>query len=125
VLSTKATAVLFTPIAVDLARVMGLPVEPFAVAVIFASNCSFASPVGYQTSKVAEKIATGGYWDGWLYIFALNPMVGVIDGIRWAVFGEPALSLGAFGISCLAVAFVLVTGWMFFHRTEHSFADVL
>ncbi len=46
VLSTKATAVLFTPIAVD------LPVEPFAVAVIFASNCSFASPIGYQTNLV-------------------------------------------------------------------------
>ena len=52
VLSTKATAVLFTPIAVDLARVLGAPVEPFAVAVIFASNCSFASPIGYQTNLV-------------------------------------------------------------------------
>jgi len=52
VLSTKATAVLFTPIAVDLAHVLGVPVEPFAVAVIFASNCSFASPIGYQTNLV-------------------------------------------------------------------------
>lgn len=52
VLSTKATAVLFTPIAVDLAYVLNLPVEPFAVAVIFASNCSFASPIGYQTNLV-------------------------------------------------------------------------
>ncbi|NIA68819.1 SLC13 family permease [Pelagibius litoralis] len=52
VLSTKATAVLFTPIAVDLAYALNLPVEPFAVAVIFASNCSFASPIGYQTNLV-------------------------------------------------------------------------
>ena len=52
VLSTKATAVLFTPIAVDLAYVLELPIEPFAVAVIFASNCSFASPIGYQTNLV-------------------------------------------------------------------------
>src|SRR3546814_13378297 len=52
VLSTKATAVLFTPIAVDLAQGLGAPVEPFAVAVIFASNCSFASPIGYQTNLV-------------------------------------------------------------------------
>lgn len=51
-LSTKATAVLFTPIAVDLAYALDLPVEPFAVAVIFASNCSFASPIGYQTNLV-------------------------------------------------------------------------
>src|SRR3546814_13738467 len=48
VLSTKATAVLFTPIAVDLARILGVPVEAFAVAVIFASNCSFASPIGFH-----------------------------------------------------------------------------
>src|SRR3546814_16321185 len=52
VLSTKATAVLFTPIAVDLAQGLGVPVAPFAVAVIFASNCSFASPIGYQTNLV-------------------------------------------------------------------------
>ncbi|HMB74950.1 MAG TPA: ABC transporter permease [Kiloniellaceae bacterium] len=76
----------------------------------------FASPIAYATDIVPE---------AWRSLYAVNPMVGVIDGIRWAVFGEPALSLGAFGISCLAVAFVLVTGWMFFHRTEHSFADVL
>ncbi len=50
VLSTKATAVLFTPIAVGVAHAIGAPVEPFAVAVVFAANCSFASPVGYQTN---------------------------------------------------------------------------
>lgn len=50
VLSTKATAVLFTPIAVGIAHAVNAPVEPFAVAVVFAANCSFASPVGYQTN---------------------------------------------------------------------------
>lgn len=50
IISTKATAVLFTPIAVDLANDVGLPAEVFAVAVIFAANCSFASPIGYQTN---------------------------------------------------------------------------
>ncbi|MBT6093644.1 MAG: SLC13 family permease [Rhodospirillaceae bacterium] len=49
-ISTKTSAVLFTPIAVDIARQLGVPVEPFAVAVIFAANCSFASPLGYQTN---------------------------------------------------------------------------
>ena len=49
-ISTKTCAVLFTPIAVDIARQIGVPVEPFAVAVIFAANCSFASPLGYQTN---------------------------------------------------------------------------
>ncbi len=50
IISTKATAVLFTPIAVGIAREIGVPVEIFAVAVIFAANCSFASPIGYQTN---------------------------------------------------------------------------
>ncbi|MEQ8707624.1 MAG: SLC13 family permease [Rhodospirillales bacterium] len=49
-LSAKATAVLFTPIAISLANQVGAPVEAFAVAVIFASNCGFASPIGYQTN---------------------------------------------------------------------------
>lgn len=50
IISTKATAVLFTPIAVGIAHGIGLPAEIFAVAVIFAANCSFASPIGYQTN---------------------------------------------------------------------------
>lgn len=50
IISTKATAVLFTPIAVGVARELGMPAEVFAVAVVFAANCSFASPIGYQTN---------------------------------------------------------------------------
>ncbi|MFQ5763672.1 MAG: SLC13 family permease [Rhodospirillales bacterium] len=50
VISTKTAAVLFTPIAVDLSVELGVPVEAFAVAVVFAANCSFASPLGYQTN---------------------------------------------------------------------------
>ena len=50
ILSTKATAVLFTPIAVAIANSIGAPPEAFAVAVVFGANCSFASPVGYQTN---------------------------------------------------------------------------
>jgi di/tricarboxylate transporter len=53
VLSTKATAVLFTPIAVGIAQAVGAPLEPFAVAVVFAANCAFASPIGYQTNLLA------------------------------------------------------------------------
>jgi len=50
IISTKTAAVLFTPIAVDLAGQLGVAPEPFAVAVVFAANCSFASPLGYQTN---------------------------------------------------------------------------
>ncbi len=50
IISTKATAVLFTPIAFGIAAGLGVPAEPFAVAVVFAANCCFASPVGYPTN---------------------------------------------------------------------------
>ncbi|UCH74748.1 MAG: SLC13 family permease [Rhodospirillales bacterium] len=50
IISTKATAVLFTPIAVGIAHGLEIPAEVFAVAVVFAANCSFASPIGYQTN---------------------------------------------------------------------------
>ena len=50
VLSNNATAVLFTPIAIGIAKSLNVPVEPFIVCIIFAANCSFATPVGYQTN---------------------------------------------------------------------------
>ncbi|TDI59288.1 MAG: SLC13 family permease [Alphaproteobacteria bacterium] len=50
VLSNNATAVLFTPIAVNMAQEMGVDVMPFILAVIFGANCSFATPISYQTN---------------------------------------------------------------------------
>lgn len=50
VISNNAVAVLFTPIAIDLARQIGVDPLPFAIAMVFAANCSFASPMGYQTN---------------------------------------------------------------------------
>lgn len=50
VISNNAVAVLFTPIAVDLAIEVGAPPMLFAIAMVFAANCSFASPMGYQTN---------------------------------------------------------------------------
>ncbi|MAW89123.1 MAG: SLC13 family permease [Phyllobacteriaceae bacterium] len=59
VLSNNATAVLFTPIALDMAASTGMPAAPFIAAVIFASNASFATPVGYQTNLLV--MGPGGY----------------------------------------------------------------
>ena len=50
IISAKAAAVLFTPIAVGIAHELGVPVEAFVVAVVFAANCAVATPIGYQTS---------------------------------------------------------------------------
>ncbi len=62
IISSKAMAVLFTPIAIDLARVLGAPPEPFILAVLFAANCSFASPLGYETNLMV--MAPGHYTFG-------------------------------------------------------------
>ena len=50
ILSNNATAVLFTPIVLGVANGMGYPPEPFIAVVIFAANCSFITPIGYQTN---------------------------------------------------------------------------
>ena len=49
-LSNNATAVLFTPIAINMATKLGVDPMIFVTAVIFAANCSFATPMGYQTN---------------------------------------------------------------------------
>ncbi len=58
-LSNNATALLFTPIAVSTAHELGVDPKPFIFAVIFAANCSFATPMGYQTNLMV--MAPGGY----------------------------------------------------------------
>jgi len=50
VISSNACAVLFTPIAVGLAREIGVEPHIFAIAVVLAANCAFATPIGYQTN---------------------------------------------------------------------------
>ena len=49
-LSNNATAVLFTPIAINLARDFNVEPELFIYCLIFAANCSFATPIGYKTN---------------------------------------------------------------------------
>ncbi len=54
-LSNNATALLFTPIAISIAASLGVSPTPFIHAVIFAANCSFASPMGYQTNLLVMR----------------------------------------------------------------------
>jgi lipopolysaccharide transport system permease protein len=60
------------------------------------------------------------------FIYALNPMVGVIDGFRWCILGGDAvLHLPAFGLSIAISLLLLVLGIRYFRSTERGFADVI
>jgi lipopolysaccharide transport system permease protein len=75
----------------------------------------FITPVAYPSTLVPE---------AWRTVYALNPMVGVVEGFRWALLGTP-ISAGTI-IASSGVALVLLgTGLLYFRRTEHAFADVV
>jgi lipopolysaccharide transport system permease protein len=77
----------------------------------------YVSPVGFSSDLVPER---------WRVLYSLNPMVAVIDGFRWAIIGDEAhIYWPGFVISCLLIAFLLVTGVMYFRKTEKTFADVI
>lgn len=75
----------------------------------------FASPVAYSSSIIPP---------AWRPLYALNPMVGVIEGFRWALLGQGAPPPTVF-VSLLAVLVVLIGGLFFFRRMERTFADVI
>ncbi|MEM7071235.1 MAG: SLC13 family permease [Pseudomonadota bacterium] len=81
ILSTKATAVLFLPIALSISEKLGLPPESFALAVIFASNCAFASPTGYQTNLL---VMAPGHYRFSDFIKAGLPLIIIL----WIVFSH-------------------------------------
>ena len=76
----------------------------------------FATPVIYPGSLV-----TGA----WRYVYALNPMVGVVDGVRWALVGAPAPDPVPVAISCVVALLALAAGIAYFRRTEMFFADII
>ena len=76
----------------------------------------FITPVAYPVSIVPEQLR-------WLY--GLNPMVGVVEGFRWALTGTTTPEWGAIAASCVVVSILLVTGVAFFSRAERTFADVV
>jgi homopolymeric O-antigen transport system permease protein len=77
----------------------------------------YISPVGFSSSIVPEQ---------WRLLYSINPMVGVIDGFRWAILGgNTQLYLPGFLLSIVLVLVILVTGIYYFRNTEKTFADVI
>ena len=59
-------------------------------------------------------------------LYSLNPMVGVIDGFRWAISGgHTAFPTQSLEISLISIAIVLASGIWYFRKTERTFADVI
>jgi lipopolysaccharide transport system permease protein len=76
----------------------------------------FATPVAYPSSLLSEP---------WRTLYALNPMVGVVEGFRWALLGTATQPAAVIVVSSLAALAILVSGAFFFRRMEKTFADVV
>jgi lipopolysaccharide transport system permease protein len=76
----------------------------------------YASPIIYPTSLVPTK---------WQALFALNPVVGFVEGFRWSVLGRSALNPTIFWITVAMSVFILLSGAFFFRRVERDFADII
>lgn len=77
----------------------------------------YISPVGFSSNVVPER---------WRLLYSLNPMVGVIDGFRWAILGgKEQLYWPGFLLSLLVTAFLSLIGIWYFRKTERVFADVI
>ncbi len=81
----------------------------------------YVSPVGFSSAVIRER-----FGDAFFTIYSLNPMVGVIDGFRWAILrGETQIYWPGFALSLAIVAILLVWGTWYFRKTERTFADVI
>ncbi len=76
----------------------------------------YISPVGFSSSIIPGQ---------WRLFYSLNPMVGVIDGFRWAIIGNTQVYMPGFILSSAVVTVVFLTGLFYFRRTEKVFADII
>jgi lipopolysaccharide transport system permease protein len=76
----------------------------------------FATPVAYPSSLLAGK---------WRAVYALNPMVGVVEGFRWSLLGTNTSPGPAIIVSSITATVILVSGAFYFRRMERTFADVV
>jgi lipopolysaccharide transport system permease protein len=80
----------------------------------------YATPVIYGSTLIPERFR---------FLLALNPMTVVVEGFRWSLLGQTApasqTSIWILILSLIMVAVVLITGLIFFRRTERTFADII
>lgn len=77
----------------------------------------YISPVGFSSSVVPER---------WRLLYSMNPMVGVIDGFRWAILGQNIkIYWPGFLLSLFLTIIVFFFGTVYFRKTERAFADII
>jgi lipopolysaccharide transport system permease protein len=76
----------------------------------------FATPIAYPSSLLSEP---------WRTVYGLNPMVGVVEGFRWALLGTETAPGAMLAASSAAALFLLISGAYYFRRMEKTFADVV
>ncbi len=76
----------------------------------------FATPIAYPSSLLPEK---------WRALYSLNPMVGVVEGFRWALLDTPTQPGPMLFVSTLTAVLLLAVGALYFRRMEKTFADVV
>jgi lipopolysaccharide transport system permease protein len=76
----------------------------------------FATPIAYPSSLLHEP---------WRTVYGLNPMVGVVEGFRWALLGSSHAPGPFIIVSSLAAVLILISGAFYFRRMEKTFADLV
>ncbi len=76
----------------------------------------YITPVVYSSSEIPEQ---------WRLIYALNPMVGVVEGFRWALLSKETEPGPMVAVSAAIAVIILVTGMFYFRRMERTFADMV
>jgi lipopolysaccharide transport system permease protein len=76
----------------------------------------FASPIAYPSSLLSEP---------WRTVYGINPMVGVVEGFRWALLGTGKAPGPMIIVSSFTAVVILVSGAFYFRRVERVFADVV
>lgn len=84
----------------------------------------YCTPVVYPASLIPWTYQIGGYTVYPRLLYALNPMVGVIEGFRSALLGTTPMPLVLIGVGTLSATLLAVSGCLFFRKKERLFADV-
>ncbi|OGT93332.1 MAG: phosphate ABC transporter permease [Gemmatimonadetes bacterium GWC2_71_9] len=124
---TPTAAVVWLPLLVLLALITVLGVSVWLAAInvryrdvryavpFITQLWLFATPIAYPSSLLSQP---------WRTVFGLNPMVGVVEGFRWALVGTATAPGPTVLVSAAAAALLLVSGAFYFRRMERVFADV-